>query len=282
MEHYAGIDEEESSVCIVDATGRIIREVKIASVPEALVRYFDELELSVIRIGLETGPLSQWLHAGLVAVGRDAILFETRHVKAALSAMTVKTDRKDARGIAQLLRMRSYRPVHAKSVTCKDISCPMMRMSVPPSWLGQRRSWRATRHLLIRARSASGKVARGRPCNELGLSTHGLLTACLHLRALGAPRPGWAHHKGRSKTITAGRKGTADHIPDNGKCEWSVPPSLVPGPCFLVGGSDLCIIRMEGAHGVAPIYSETLRQFRMRHATATAFVVSAALKSGRI
>lgn len=80
---------------------RIIREVKIASAPEALVCYFDELELSVIRIGLEAGPLSQWLHAGLVAAGRDAILLETRHVKAALSAMTVKTDRKDARGIAR-------------------------------------------------------------------------------------------------------------------------------------------------------------------------------------
>src|SRR6478609_5747493 len=122
MEHYAGIDVslEESSVCIVDATGTIVREVKIASEPAVLVRYFDELELPVGCIGLEAGPLSQWLHAGLVAAGRDAVLLETRHVKAALSAMTVKTDRKDARGIAQLLRMGWYRPVHAKSVTCKD------------------------------------------------------------------------------------------------------------------------------------------------------------------
>ena len=64
--------------------------------------------------------MSQWLHAGLVAAGRDAVLLETRHVKAALSAMTVKTDRKDARGIAQLLRMGWYRPVHAKSAPCKD------------------------------------------------------------------------------------------------------------------------------------------------------------------
>src|SRR6478672_11503891 len=80
-------------------------EVKIASEPAVLVRYFDELELPVGCIGLEAGPLSQWLHAGLVAAGRNAVLLETRHVKAALSAMTVKTDRKDARGIAQLLRM---------------------------------------------------------------------------------------------------------------------------------------------------------------------------------
>ena len=122
MEYYAGIDVslKESSVCVVDAAGKVVREVKIASEPEALVRYFDELDLAVSRIGLEAGPLSQWLHAGLMAAGRDAVLLETRHVKAALSAMTVKTDRKDARGIAQLLRMGWYRPVHAKSAPCKD------------------------------------------------------------------------------------------------------------------------------------------------------------------
>jgi transposase len=76
--------------------------------------------LPVSRIGLEAESLSQWLHAGLVVTGRDAVLLETQHVKAALSAMTVKTDRKDARGIAQLLRMGWYRLVHVKSVPCKD------------------------------------------------------------------------------------------------------------------------------------------------------------------
>jgi transposase len=118
MEYYAGIDVslKDSSVCVVDAKGMVVREVKVASEPEALVRYFDELELTVCRIGLEAGPLSHWLHAGLVAAGRDVVLLETRHVKAALSAMTVKTDWKDARGIVQLLRMGWYRPVHAKSV----------------------------------------------------------------------------------------------------------------------------------------------------------------------
>jgi len=122
MEYYAGIDVslKESSVCVVDTAGKVVREVKVASEPEALVRYFDELGLPVGCIGLEAGPLSQWLHAGLMAAGRDAVLLETRHVKAALSAMTVKTDRKDARGIAQLLRMGWYRPVHAKSAACKD------------------------------------------------------------------------------------------------------------------------------------------------------------------
>jgi transposase len=123
MEHYAGIDVslERSSVCVVDATGKIVREAKVASEPEALVRFFRELGLPLARVGLEAGPLSQWLHAGLTGAGFEAVLLETRHVKAALSAMIVKTDRKDARGIAQLLRMGWYRPVHRKSPPAQEV-----------------------------------------------------------------------------------------------------------------------------------------------------------------
>ncbi len=117
MEHYAGIDVslKESSVCVVDSSGKIVRETKVASEPEALLRHFADLGFPVSRVGLEAGPLSQWLRDSLVGAGLEVVLLETRHVKAALSAMTVKTDRKDARGIAQLLRMGWYRPVHAKS-----------------------------------------------------------------------------------------------------------------------------------------------------------------------
>src|SRR6186713_480674 len=123
MEHYAGIDVslEQSSVCVVDETGRIVRETKVPSEPEALVRFFGQLGVVVARIGLEAGPLSQWLHAGLARAGFETVLLETRHVKAALSAMTVKTDRKDARGLAQLLRMGWFRPVHAKSIGSQEM-----------------------------------------------------------------------------------------------------------------------------------------------------------------
>src|SRR3954452_7016937 len=123
MEHYAGIDVslERSSVCVVDATGRIVREAKVASEPEALVGFLAGLGVALTRIGLEAGPLSQWLHAGLTAAGFEAVLLETRHVKAAPSAMVVKTDRKDARGIARLLRMGWYRPVHRKSPPAQEI-----------------------------------------------------------------------------------------------------------------------------------------------------------------
>ena len=106
---------------MVDATGQIVREAKVASAPEALVVFFRQLGVKLTRIGLEAGPLSQWLHAGLTAAGHEAVLLETRHVKSALSAMVVKTDRRDARGIAQLLRMGWYRPVHNKSLVAQEI-----------------------------------------------------------------------------------------------------------------------------------------------------------------
>jgi transposase len=101
MEHYAAIDVslEWSSICIVDPSGRIVREAKVRSEREAVVDFLQASGLALARIGLEAGPLSQWLYAGLVEAGLPAICIETRHVKAALKAMTVKTDKNDARGI---------------------------------------------------------------------------------------------------------------------------------------------------------------------------------------
>lgn len=123
MEHYAGLDVslELTSVCLVDAQGHIVCETKVPSDPEDLARYFGSLEHPITRVALEAGPLSQWIHAGLTAAGFETVLLETRHVKAALSAMTVKTDRRDARGIAQLLRLGWYRPVHAKSASSQEV-----------------------------------------------------------------------------------------------------------------------------------------------------------------
>ena len=118
MDHYAGIDVslECSSVCVVDASGKIVREGKVASEPEALIAYFGSLRLSVVRIGLEAGPLSQWLYAAMKEAGLAVELLETRHVRTALETMPVKSDRNDARGIAQLIRLGWFRPVHCKSI----------------------------------------------------------------------------------------------------------------------------------------------------------------------
>src|SRR5215213_6837462 len=122
MEHYAGIDVclELSSVCVVDATGRIVREAKVASEPEALIAWLRGLGLELARVGLEAGPLSQWLYAAMRDAGLPVELLETRHVRDAFKAMPVKTDRKDARGIAQLLRLGWFRPVHCKSVSAQE------------------------------------------------------------------------------------------------------------------------------------------------------------------
>ena len=122
MEHYAGIDVslELSSVCVVDATGRIVREAKVASEPEALVAWFRGLGLEVARVGLEAGPLLQWLYAAMRDAGLPVELLETRHVRDAFKAMPVKTDRKDARGIAQLMRLGWFRPVHCKSASAQE------------------------------------------------------------------------------------------------------------------------------------------------------------------
>src|SRR6516225_6991468 len=123
MEHYAGIDVslESAGLCIVDATGRIIREAKVISEPEILIGWFRCLELAVTRIGLEAGPLSQWLYAGMREAGLSVELLETRHVRDAFKAMPVKTDRKDARGIAQLMRLGWFRPVHCKSLPAQEV-----------------------------------------------------------------------------------------------------------------------------------------------------------------
>lgn len=123
MGYYAGIDVslEQSSVCIVDEHGKIVREIKVASDAGSLAAAFASLGLALNRVGLEAGPLSQWLHEGLQGFGYDVVLMETRQVKAALSAMTVKTDRKDARGIAQMLRMGWYRAVHRKSLGAQEV-----------------------------------------------------------------------------------------------------------------------------------------------------------------
>ena len=123
MEYYAGIDVslECSSVCVMDGSGKFVREAKVASEPEALIGWFGSLGLSLERIGLEAGPLSQWLYAAMREAGLAVELLETRHVRDAFRAMPVKSDRNDARGIAQLRRLGWFRPVHCKSMDAQEV-----------------------------------------------------------------------------------------------------------------------------------------------------------------
>lgn len=118
MKHYVGLDVsvKETAICIVDETGRICRETKVVSHPEDLSKALAEASLRIERIGLEAGPLSQWLFEGMARAGLPVICVETRHTKAFLKAQVNKSDRNDARGIAQMMRVNLYRPVHVKTL----------------------------------------------------------------------------------------------------------------------------------------------------------------------
>jgi transposase len=104
MKHYAGLDVsvKETSVCIVDETGKICREMEAPSHPEDLARVLQDPTWRLARIGLEAGPLSQWLFSGWAEAGLPVVCIETRHTKAFLKAQVNKSDRNDARGIAQM------------------------------------------------------------------------------------------------------------------------------------------------------------------------------------
>src|SRR5437667_3169465 len=117
MDHFAGLDVsvKETSICIVDDAGKIVREVKVASEPEALLAVLKNLAYHFKRIGLEAGPLSQWLFSALAEAGLPVICVETRHMQAVLKAQINKTDRNDA------MRAGLYRPVHVKTIRSQKL-----------------------------------------------------------------------------------------------------------------------------------------------------------------
>src|SRR5215475_7424953 len=123
MDHFAGLDVSvnETSVCIVDDTGRIVREVKVASEPDALLPVLTNPAYHFKRIGLEAGPLSQWLFSALAEAELPVVCVETRHMQAVLKAQINKTDRNDACGIAQMIRVGLYRPVHVKTLRSQKL-----------------------------------------------------------------------------------------------------------------------------------------------------------------
>ena len=121
MNHYAGLDVslKETAICVVDETGRIVKEARAVSEPEALVAALREIGLPLERIGLEACSLAAWLHDGLRVAGLPAICIETRQANAAMKTMPNKTDRNDARALAQIMRTGWYRQVHVKSRQCR-------------------------------------------------------------------------------------------------------------------------------------------------------------------
>src|SRR3974390_491087 len=123
MEHFAGLDVsvKDTSLCIVDDRGRIVGEVRVASEPEALLQVLANPAYQFKRIGLEAGPLSQWLYSVLAEAGLPVICVETRHMRAVRKAEIKKTGRNDARGMAQMMRVGLYRPVHVKTLRSQKL-----------------------------------------------------------------------------------------------------------------------------------------------------------------
>src|SRR5215831_14843322 len=123
MAYFAGLDVsvKKTSICIVDDAGNSVREARVASEPEALLQVLTKTIYRFKRVGLEAGPLSQWLFSALAEAGLPVICVETRHMRAVLKAQINKTERNDARGIAQMMRVGVYRPVHVKTLRSQKL-----------------------------------------------------------------------------------------------------------------------------------------------------------------
>jgi transposase len=122
MTFYAALDVslEKTAVCVMGRDGSIVRELEVATCPEALACCLAKIAPAFELVGLEAGPMSEWLVRGLAKRGVAAVLMETRQVRAALSSMRTKSDRNDARGMAHLLRMGWFRPVHLKATDTRE------------------------------------------------------------------------------------------------------------------------------------------------------------------
>ncbi|MDQ2763827.1 MAG: transposase, partial [Pseudomonadota bacterium] len=116
-QHFVGLDvsQAETSVCVVDGAGTIVWQGKCASPPEAMAAIIQRRAVHVVRIALETGPMSAWHYRNLAASGLPVVCIDARHAKAALAMQLNKTDANDAVGLAQIVRTGWYREVAVKS-----------------------------------------------------------------------------------------------------------------------------------------------------------------------
>src|SRR4051812_20575068 len=161
MSHYAGLDVslEETAICVVDGTGRIVKEMRVPSEPEALVTALREAGLAFERIGLEACSLTAWLHDELRGAGLPAVCIETRQANAAMKTMPNKTDRNDARALAQIMRTGSGADHAHGLVPAGSRQEPPMPAVALASGCTPHRAQRDARD---RERGA-GRPARGRP-----------------------------------------------------------------------------------------------------------------------
>jgi transposase len=117
MAVYVGLDVslKTTSICVVGADGSTVWEGKAESEPTSIVKALVRWRGEIVPTGIEACPLSEWLYGALVESGFQIVCIETRHAQRFLSSRPNKTDRSDARGIADMMRLGHYRAVHVKS-----------------------------------------------------------------------------------------------------------------------------------------------------------------------
>ncbi|MET4235587.1 transposase [Bradyrhizobium sp. i1.4.4] len=123
MKHYVGLDVslKETAICVVDENGVVIREGKALSEPEAIVAWLNESGLPIVKIGIEIGGLARWLYSELRAAGLHAVCIDPRRLRGVTKTMPIKTDRNDARAIAQVMRVGWYTVVHIKGDVSQEL-----------------------------------------------------------------------------------------------------------------------------------------------------------------
>jgi len=123
MEFYVGLDVslKQTSICVVDQTGLIVREGVVDSDPEAISVFMKSKAPDAVRIGLETGPTSTWLWTELKRLGLPVICIDARHAKAVLKMQINKSDRNDAIGIARIMQTGWFKEVHVKDIDSHSV-----------------------------------------------------------------------------------------------------------------------------------------------------------------
>lgn len=123
MTYFVGLDVsvQETAVCVVDEVGKVVCESKVPTEPDDIAALLATIGSDYVRVGIEAGPLSQWLVNGLSEANLPVICVETRHMKTLLKAQQInKSDRNDARGIAQMMRVGLFKTVHVKTLAAQE------------------------------------------------------------------------------------------------------------------------------------------------------------------
>jgi len=168
MKYFTGIDVSlrSVSICVVDEAGEVQYEGKVPAEVDLIVAALQRCKAEIMQVGLEAGTLTQYLTYGLQKAGFEVICLEARQTAATLAAMRNKTDRNDARGLAQILRTGWYRTVHVKSLESHQVRALLAsaRRSLPGAWTWKTSCGGCSKSSVCAWRPTSLITASMRPC----------------------------------------------------------------------------------------------------------------------